>query len=372
VWNAERKQQIFLAILGLAAFGLAIYIARPFIGPLLAALAIAILAYPVHLKLTRKLRNPDLAAAVSMLLVILLLVIPAILLGVALINEAQDLYQVVQNKTAQSGDIRNELLQWGTNFFHRTLQRFGVQSVETEQQIRDAVVQKVQELGGVALNLGQSIVGNLAELIGSTVINLFALFFLFRDGLKIRQKLIEKLPLKTITARRLFGEIGQSVVANFYGIIAVAIAQGALTGFIFLVLGLPSPVLWGAAGSLFSMVPVVGPTVIWVPAAIFLAAKGLWVKAAILTGFGVGVIGLADNFIRPYVVSGKVDLHPLLVFISLLGGVQAFGFLGLFIGPAIVTLVIVILELLEEPAESPVANLYPPTPTETVGLTEMD
>jgi predicted PurR-regulated permease PerM len=151
-------------------------------------------------------------------------------------------------------------------------------------------------------------------------------------------------------ARRLFSDVGQSIIANFYGIGAVALAQGTLTAIIFLILGLPSPVLWGVAAALFSMIPIVGPAIVWAPAALALGFGGSWGKAIILAAYGAGVIGLADNFIRPYVVSGRVNMHPLLVFVALLGGAQTFGILGLFIGPAALTLAVAVIELLRPEA----------------------
>ena len=99
------------------------------------------------------------------------------------------------------------------------------------------------------------------------------------------------------------------------------------------------------------MIPILGPAIIWGPAALVLGLNGSWGKAAILAAFGIGAIGLADNFIRPYVISGRVKLHPLLVFVALLGGAQAFGFLGLFIGPAALSLAVAVFELLRPEAE---------------------
>jgi predicted PurR-regulated permease PerM len=145
----------------------------------------------------------------------------------------------------------------------------------------------------------------------------------------------------------LIAEVGRSVLANVYGIGAVAVAQGTLTGLLFYFTGLHSPVLWGTAAAFFSMIPVVGPPIVWVPASVAMALAGAWGKAIVIAAFGVGVIGLADNVIRPWIISGRVQLHPLLVFLSLLGGTSAFGFLGLFVGPAVLSVTIVILEVLK-------------------------
>jgi len=124
--------------------------------------------------------------------------------------------------------------------------------------------------------------------------------------------------------------------------------QGSLTGLLFYFTGVHSPVLWGVVAGFCSMIPIVGPPIVWVPVALSFAFMGAWGKAAIITAVGAGVIGTADNILRPWIISGRVQLHPLLVFISLLGGAQAFGFLGLFIGPAALSVTIVIFEVLKQ------------------------
>ena len=345
--NQKRTQQIFLIALGLGALGICLVIAQPFLGALVAAMALAILFYPVHARLLRRLRNANLAATMSLLLVTVAVLVPALLLGTAIIREAQDMYQVMAVKSAAGGGWT----EWSASALHRVVSLVGVRSEETEGQIRGVILQRLRALDVVLIDAGQALITNIVSLVITTAVTLFALFFLFRDGHRLKHQLEHLVPLDNSVARRLLGDIGQSVVANFYGIGAVALAQGGLTGLIFFALGVSSPVLWGAAAGLFSMIPILGPAIIWLPAALVLGLNGSWGKAAILTAFGVGVVGLADNFIRPYVISGRVNLHPLLVFVALLGGAQAFGCLGLFIGPAALSLAVAVFELLRPEAE---------------------
>ena len=345
--NQKRTQQIFLIVLGLGALGICLVIAQPFLGALVAATALAILFYPVHAWLLRRSRNANLAATFSLILVTLAVLVPALLLGTAVVRESQDLYQVVAVKSAAGGGWE----EWSASTLHRVVSVVGVRSEATERQIRAMILQRLRALDVVLIEAGQALVTNIVSLVVTTVVTLFALFFLFRDGHHLKRRLEHLVPLDSSVAKRLMGDIGQSVIANFYGIGAVALAQGGLTGVIFFLLGLPSPVLWGAAAGLFSMIPILGPAIIWGPAALVLGLNGSWGKAAILAAFGIGAIGLADNFIRPYVISGRVKLHPLLVFVALLGGAQAFGFLGLFIGPAALSLAVAVFELLRPEAE---------------------
>lgn len=237
-----------------------------------------------------------------------------------------------------------------THLLERPLNLAGIDVEDPDFSLRSIVTGWVEAASATLVRVLRSAIANLAGLLLNGMVTLFSLFFLFRDGRAIRRYATHVLPLEPRQIERLFSEVGRSVIANMYGVLAVAAAQGGLTGLAFLVLGLPSPVLWGLVAGLFSMIPLVGPPIVWAPASIYLALSGAWGKAILLAVLGAGVIGLADNFIRPYVVSGRVSLHPLLVFFALLGGAQAFGLMGLFIGPAVVAVTAALAELLREPA----------------------
>jgi predicted PurR-regulated permease PerM len=133
-----------------------------------------------------------------------------------------------------------------------------------------------------------------------------------------------------------------------YGGIAVGLAQGSLAGLAFWVLGLSSPVLWGLVAALTSLIPIFGTGIVWAPAAIILLLGGHWIKALILFGWGAAVVAQVDAVLRPYVVSGRAKMHNLLIFFALLGGVKAFGIMGLFIGPVVVSVTLAVLDMLRE------------------------
>jgi predicted PurR-regulated permease PerM len=180
------------------------------------------------------------------------------------------------------------------------------------------------------------------------VVVFFTLFFLFRDGGWIQRRIAVVLPLTHKQSTRLVSRISETIVASVYGGIAVGLAQGLLTGVAFWALGLSSPVLWSLVAALASLIPVVGTGLVWAPAAAVLALGGHWIKALILLGWGVAVIAQIDAVVRPYIVSGRAKMHNLLIFFALLGGVKAFGFMGIFIGPVIVSVTIVLLDMLRE------------------------
>jgi predicted PurR-regulated permease PerM len=136
----------------------------------------------------------------------------------------------------------------------------------------------------------------------------------------------------------------------------VGVAQGSLASLAFWVLGLPSPVLWGLVTALFSLIPFIGSAAVWGPAVIILVVGGHWWKGLILLGWGAAVVAQVDSLVRPYVISERAKLHTLLVFFALLGGVKAFGVMGLFIGPVVLSVTLVVLEMLQE------SNLDSPAP----------
>jgi predicted PurR-regulated permease PerM len=179
-------------------------------------------------------------------------------------------------------------------------------------------------------------------------VTFFTLFFLFRDGRLMLAHTAAMVPLNAEQVQRLYNGIGNSIIANVYGCVAVGAAQGSLAGLAFWVLGLNSPVLWGLVTALFSLIPIVGSPAVWGPAVIILLAGGHWWKGLILLGWGVAVISQVDNLVRLYVISERVKLHSLLVFFALLGGVKAFGIMGLFIGPVVLSITLVLLEMLQE------------------------
>jgi predicted PurR-regulated permease PerM len=190
-----------------------------------------------------------------------------------------------------------------------------------------------------------SFVKQLASLVVEGVITLFIVFFVFRDGPAIR-KYASLLPLEPERRDFLFDRIRDSVFANLYGMLAVALAQGFLSGVAFAMLAIPSPVLLGILAGVCSLIPLIGPALVWFPACIFLVATGHWIKAIVLLAWGALVVGTSDNIIRPLVIMGRVKLHPLLLLFGLIGGVKEFGFIGLFIGPAIMSLIFALTDTL--------------------------
>ena len=179
------------------------------------------------------------------------------------------------------------------------------------------------------------VVANIAGMVGSLFVTLFALFFLMRDGDRVVALIRRILPFPEKERERLMTETQDLVIASVGAGLAVAAVQGTIGGVTFWAMGLPAPVAWGVAIGICSLIPVVGATLVWVPVALWWLLSGAVMKALILTGIGAGVIGMVDNILRPMILSGRASVNGLVVFIGLLGGVGAFGFVGLVLGPII-------------------------------------
>jgi predicted PurR-regulated permease PerM len=211
---------------------------------------------------------------------------------------------------------------------------------------RAELLRWAEEASRYLLSLGATAARNVLSFVLDVVVVFFSLFFFFREGKSIRRGISEMFPLYPDQTERLFRGISETMIANFYGGLAVGAAQGILTGLAFWFRGLEAPILGAMLTALASLVPMVGSALVWGPASILLFLSGHWMKAVILLAWGAAVVGQVDVFVRPYVVGTRVKAHTLLVFFALLGGVQAFGLMGVFIGPVILSIALTTLGML--------------------------
>jgi predicted PurR-regulated permease PerM len=351
----ERKQAataFFLLALAVISLYFCYLIARPFLGAIFFAVMLAIVFHPVHVHIQARIRRPNAAALLSTILVLVILIVPAVGLGIVISKETRGLHQLLNERSAEQGGWNQYL----THVLERPLSWLGRYVDLSHFDLRAAILRRQEQISQYLLSSGAQAVSNFVSFFVNAVAAFFTLFFLFRDGGLMKEHAAVVLPLTREQVERLFTGISNSIVANVYGVFAVGVAQGSLTGLAFWALGLPSPVFWGMITALFSTVPIIGSSAVWGPAVVVLAAGGHWWKALILLAWGAAVVGQSDNFIRPWVISKRAQLNTLLVFFALLGGVEAFGVMGLFIGPVVLSFTHVVLEMLRE------TNLDQPTP----------
>lgn len=337
-----------LAVAGLLAFAL-FRILQPFIGSILWGFLLAFLLFPVNVRLRRALGGRRNAAAILLTLaVILLLVGPAALLAVAFARQASDLVGQVQKAAAQYQIARpSDLLQ--VPILDRIIRGIEVLVPVTAEQIQGGMLEGAKSLLQLLASIsGSFFVGALGAVVGLAM-TLLLLFFFLRDGEVMVQKVLLLIPLDAERKARLVEHLAAVTRAVVLGALLTAIVQGTLVGIAFALVRLPSPLVFGGLAAVASLVPLVGASLVWAPAAVVLAWQGRWAAALFLAVWGVAVVTSADNVIRPRFIAGRAQISTLPVLLGLVGGVGAFGPIGMVLGPVVIALVLALLRFAEEP-----------------------
>jgi len=311
-----------LVVLGYLVF----LIVEPFAVPLAWSAIFAIFLHPVYEKLEKRF-TPTQAALICSVGVTLLLILPVLLVLLYAAREAIDASGRIRAFLSEGGTLPAVSAEWVRQHVPQSLQEI------------DFVGPLRQGAERIASNLASSLglmVKNLFSLLVSLFICLFGLFFMFRDGRKIMRAVRHLIPFERQIQDDMVSESRDLIFASVAVALLIAAIQGLLGGTAFAIAGVKAPVFLGLLVAFFSIVPVVGSALIWVPAALWLGVNGQWGKAIIVVAMCGGVAGLADNLVRPLLLRNRTKLNDLLVFLSILGGLQVFGLLGLVIGPTII------------------------------------
>ncbi|MBA3239861.1 MAG: AI-2E family transporter [Acidobacteria bacterium] len=333
----------------LAATILALYICwkmlKPFVEVLLWAVVLVILFYPVHKRILKRVSNPGWAALISCLIVIITILVPLTLITFAIVRELKGFAQSLQGNVESFLDPQSPVM-------GRVLGWLG-QYVDIEQlRSGEFLATKLQNFGSMVAGRTLGFVGGAVGVVVEVFFVIFTMYYMFRDGERMRAAVRSMLPLEESKSKEILERTREVISASVYGVLVIAAVQGILGGIAFWLLGLPSPLLWGVVMIFLSMIPMAGAFIVWGPAAIYLGLTGHVGKAIALTVIGVLVIGSIDNFLRPKLVGEKTRLHELIIFFSVLGGLQVFGVLGLVLGPVIVAITMALLDILRH-ADSP-------------------
>ncbi|MEO8001252.1 MAG: AI-2E family transporter [Arenimonas sp.] len=337
--HAEAPSHVQTLVLVIAT-GLGIYLCylmtAPFLPALTAALALAVLFTPMQRWFEKKLKRPNLAAFISIVLIALIVVVPMVFVGQRLVLQAAKGAELVQTKVS-SGEWR-QLLEAQPRV--APILRKIDQQLNLPETVKDLTT-------GFSATAGSIVKGSVFQIIG-VVLTFYLLFFFLRDGRHALKSLGSLLPLSKDEISQMFSRVHDTVFASIYGTLAVSSVQGFLGGLMFWFLGLSAPLLWGVVMAVLAVVPVLGAFVVWVPAVVFLALEGSWGKALILLLWGLLVVGTIDNLLRPILVGNRLKLHTVPVFISVVGGLVVFGPSGLILGPMVLTITMVLLEIWTE------------------------
>lgn len=316
----------------------------PFLKPILFSVILAIVSYPVHFKIRSWIRNRNVAAALSTVALIVLIALPSFFLGRALVSGFHDIY----DSLTESGEGRERLSVFLVHLFDRAIAWASHYIPISVPNLQGAILSQIEKAVASLLAVTAGLVGGVSSFGLNAFIAIFVLFFLLRDGRSILRRMTVLLPLRPDQVRRLFALVTETLHAIVYGTLAMAVIQGTLTGLAFWFLGLTSPAVWGLLASFLAALPIVGTTLVWFPAACMLLLSGHWIKGVLLLIWGVAAVHPVDNILRPYLIGGRVKLSMLYVFFAVIGGLKAFGALGLFIGPLVLAITVALLTFLRK------------------------
>jgi predicted PurR-regulated permease PerM len=336
----EDKTFLLLVIAVSLAFA---WILWPFYGAVFWGTILAILFAPLYRRLLRFMgQRRTIAALATVTIILLIVILPVTLIGALLVQEGLSLYEKFQSGELNLGRYFQQVFGVLPAWVSDLLDRFGLTNLSSMQErLSTGLVQGSQFVATKALNIGQ----NTFDFIVDLFIVLYLLFFLLRDGDDLVRRIRTAIPLHADQQRELLNRFTTVIRATVKGNVVVAVVQGALGGLIFWFLGVHAAVLWAVLMAFLSLLPAVGSALIWLPVAIYFLVTGATWQGIFLIAFGVLVIGLVDNVLRPVLVGKDTKMPDYVVLISTLGGMAVFGLNGFVIGPVIAAMFMAVWDI---------------------------
>ncbi len=328
-----RYQTVFFSIVFLSIGILSALIFWPFLIPLALAGIVAILVSPVYKKILNKIKSPSLASLITIVLLIILIGAPIVIISNQIISEAQNLYTSVSSGDAISVDSLTIKIESAVQTYVPDFQ------INTREYLSGFASWVVDRLGGLF--------SGTLDLLVKFVLGLVALFYFIRDGADFKKHITAFSPLSEDKDMLIVKSLKSSIHAVLIGSLAVAVMQGILSGIGFMLFGVPNAALWGTVAGIAALVPGVGTSLVWIPAVIYLFFYGgtyLWIGQL---AWSVLFVGLIDNFLAPFIINKGVNIHPLLILFSILGGLQFFGVEGFLLGPLTIGLLFAFIRIIK-------------------------
>jgi len=334
--NRQKTELSFMHVLLVGAFVLSFFIFKPFLYVLILAVVFATIFDPVHKKIL--LLSGDkkaLSAFLTSILVLIIVIVPVAFFSIKIFDEATELYAflITNGGVTTVSQFVGTYIQHALRFLPVTVDFSG----DLNQYLKQAAVWLLQNIGPFFADVFKAFL--------DIFIFLAALYYLFKDGHTLRASLISLSPLKESYNKTIFHKLALSVNSILKGSLAVACSQGFLTSIGFLIFGIPNVVLWGACSAVASLVPGVGTALVLVPAVAYLVLNGEFFAAFGLLLWAIFVVGLIDNLIGPVLEARGMKVHSFLILLSILGGISFFGPLGFILGPLVLSLLFVFIDI---------------------------
>lgn len=338
--NANRFYSVMLlAILGLLGY-LSYEIISPFVVPIAWAIVLSVVFYPVYAFISRYIKVKSIASSLTVLIILTAIIGPITYMSFLLIDELKKFGDYTDSGGLEA--VRDLLEHLKTSPYVERLTSF---VGEGNMPAADQILDNIKKLGNVLAEKLSIRITNLISAAINFLFMIFTIFFLFKDGPGFLTKVKDYMPFSEEQKNRLANQMKDMIASTVYGGVVVAIMQGLLGGSAFYVVGINSPVLWGIAMALMSFVPLLGTFSIWGPASIYLIVQGDYMQGIGLVLFGTFVISMIDNILKPLIIGSRTKMPTIVIFFTVLGGIKAFGIIGLIMGPLIMAVFISVFEI---------------------------
>lgn len=343
--------KVLFSVLLLAILLLSFYIIKPFLPALITGALIAYLSYPLYEKTLKYINKRNFASFIVAVFIVLLFTIPSIIVLTMVAKEAYVTYTSINQHNLGSNFLRIACKDEGWLSCRAVRSLIGFLPEKDLDYYLQVTIEKIT---GFIISNFSEFIASIPSILLNFFVMVFVVYYSLKDGEIIAKKIKNILPLKDTHKQHVMDKFHSITYATFYGTIFVAIIQGFLGGLGFFILGVPSPILWGAVMVLFALLPYVGTAVVWLPAALNLIFIGYLqndssstIRGVILIAYGLLVISSIDNFLMPKLISAKANVHPVLVLLGILGGLSLFGFIGVILGPVVLALLMTFVEIYE-------------------------
>ncbi len=338
--TAEKRVGAVLFYCVLALLGYFVFlIFAPFFAPLAWAGILVVFFFSWHKRLERHI-GATWAAAASTIAVTLIIVVPLILVGAAFVRQAIEMAGSLQQQLAEGH------FAWANKAWESLQAKIPGESVGDLNVLLHQWAEKTAAF--LAGEIGV-VLRHVARFFFALVVMILAMFYLFRDGDDVMDRIRRTLPFEDEHRDRVIADANELIFASVLSSLATAAVHGFVGGSMFAIVGIHAALFWGVMMAFFSMLPVVGSSIIWLPAAIGLIVSGHTARGVVLIAVCAGIIAIVENVLRPWLIGGRVQLSGLVIFISVVGGIGAFGVLGIVLGPIIVATTASVLALYTHP-----------------------
>lgn len=329
----NKVESYFEAFLIISLILVFIYLIKSFLVSLLFASTLVFLTYEFYLKILKKVKNENFSALIVLIVVLIIIILPFYLITAELVKQTTVLV------TNSNGFVHNIDFEFCSENKICNMLEENIRSLDFSF---DALIVKY---GTHFQTTATALVGSVSKIAVNLFVFILAFFFLLKDGEKFTRYIKRVIPMKNEYKHALFMKFRDVSSAVFVNVLLIAFIQGGLVGLGFWFFQIPSPLFWGVIATFFALIPVIGAAIVWIPAVIYLLLIKSYFFAIALGIYGTVVVGLSDNLLRPQMLKNKIEVHPFLILLSILGAIEVFGFLGVFLGPIIISLLVSVLHL---------------------------